>query len=266
MIRTFCRGAIHFLLFARIVVFSFSDYVLRIACRGKSGDVRARAEWLRRWSIRTLKDLRVTVTRRGTPPSAGLLTSNHLSYLDILVLSSTHPMVFVAKSEVRGWPVMGRLARCAGTLFIRRDRKADVARVNAAFDDVIRDGVVVAVFPEGTSWNGEVILPFHSSMFQPVVDSGWKVTPASVGYTMTEGSVSERVCYWGDMTFLPHFLRLLAQRGIHATVTFGPPLPSGLDRKQLAQEARRWTCELGGVPPAEGGGRLTAPRAVSTAR
>ncbi len=175
-----------------------------------------------------------------------MLACNHLSYLDIAVLAAAQPMVFVAKSEVRHWPVLGRLARCAGTLFVRRDRKSDVTRFNDAFAAVVNAGVVLGLFPEGTSSNGRQVLPFHSSLFEPAVMSHWPVTPAWIGYALPDGSVEDEICYWRDMTFLPHFLRLLARKNIEATVAYGTALPPGLDRKHMARELRRQTCELGG--------------------
>jgi 1-acyl-sn-glycerol-3-phosphate acyltransferase len=243
-LRAFFRGLANFGRFSWIVVSSSLDYVFHIWLRGKSSSVTERARWLQYWSSRTLADLNIRVHRHGVPPADGMLVCNHLSYLDIVVLAAAQPMVFVAKSEVRRWPVLGRLARCGGTLFVRRDRRADVKKNNDALAAVVNAGVVLGLFPEGTSSNGRQVLPFHSSMFEPAVASRWRVSAAWIGYSLPGGAVEEAVCYWGDMTFLPHFLRLLAREKIEATVAYASSLPPGLDRKEMARQLHRQVGEL----------------------
>jgi 1-acyl-sn-glycerol-3-phosphate acyltransferase len=101
----------------------------------------------------------------------------------------------------------------------------------------LRSNVVLALFPEGTSSDGRQILPFHSSLLAPIEHQNWTVTPAWLGYRLTDGSVEQDVAYWGDMTFGPHFLKLISKREIHAFVSFGDPLPMDLDRKEIARLA-----------------------------
>jgi lyso-ornithine lipid O-acyltransferase len=173
-----------------------------------------------------------------------VLACNHLSYLDVIVLAAEQPMVFVAKSEIRRWPVFGRLACWAGTLFVRRDRKSDVTKFNEAFAAVVNERVILGLFPEGTSTNGRQVLPFYSSLFEPAAASCWPVSAARIGYTLAEGSVENDICYWGDMTFFPHFLRLLTRKQIQATVAYGPALPAGLDRKEMARQLHQQVGEL----------------------
>jgi 1-acyl-sn-glycerol-3-phosphate acyltransferase len=152
--------------------------------------------------------------------------------------------VFVSKSEVRGWPVIGWLTRCGGTLFVRRDQRGDVARLTSDFRSPIDAGVVVALFPEGTSSAGRLVLPFRSSLFEPAAAHQWPVTPFWLAYSASEGSVEEEVCYWGDMTFLPHLLRLLSIEQITATVSYGDPPPTARCRKELARALHREVCNL----------------------
>ncbi len=225
------------------------DFIFNIRLRGKSSSLPGRAQWLQRWSTRLLQDLDIRVERRGVPPATGVLASNHLSYLDILVLAAAQPMVFVAKSEIRHWPVFGQLTRWAGTLFVRRDRKSDVTKFNDAFTAVVSEGVVLGLFPEGTSSNGRQVLPFYSSLFEPAVKVGWPVSAARIGYTLADGSVENDICYWGDMTFFPHFLRLLTRGKIQATVVYGPALPAGLNRKEMARQLHRQVDDLAGCLP-----------------
>lgn len=179
--------------------------------------------------------LHIDTTHLGSSPTNGILTANHLSYLDIVVLASAQPLIFVAKSEVRNWPLLGWCARCGGTLFINRQRKADVASLALAFAPVIDEGVVLVLFPEGTSTGGDRVLPFMSSLLEPAAQNDWPVSAAWIGYHLDEGSVANEVCYWRDMTFLPHFLNLLSKPSVQAKVVYAPPIPRGLDRKAMAK-------------------------------
>lgn len=232
------RIAIRLTLFLGIVFGSLADSLLRIGSPNKPGQFPARAAWLTRWSSRTLRSFNVRTHYYGTPPTSGLVVSNHLSYLDIVVLASRLPIVFLSKMEVRHWPVIGKCVQCAGTLFINRQRRADVKRVAEEFEPVIQSGVLLTMFPEGTSSDGHQILPFHSSLLAPAENQNWTVTPLWIGYQVDDGSVEQDVAYWGDMTFGPHFLKLISRREIHAFVAFGEPLPKQLDRKELARQAQ----------------------------
>jgi 1-acyl-sn-glycerol-3-phosphate acyltransferase len=220
------------------------NYFFSVWLRGKSASIPARADWMSRQARRILAVLDITVERHGTPPAAGLLASNHLGYLDILVLGSAQPMIFLSKAEVRNWPIFGVLTACAGTLFIRRDKKSDVARFDDAFAGVVNSGVVLGIFPEGTSTDGHRVQPFHSSLFAAAATAQWPVTPAWIGYEVAEGSVENDVCYWGDMTFFTHFPRVMGLRKIKATVAYGERLEGGGDRKQIARQLHRQVCAL----------------------
>ena len=231
------RVFIRLCLFLGIVFGSLLDSLLRVGSPNRAGAYEARAAWLRRWASRTVRVLNIRCHLAGAPPPSGLLLCNHLSYLDIVVLAAHLPMVFVAKSDVRRWPVLGWCVRCAGTLFVNRERRADVKRVLDAFAPILRSNVVLAVFPEGTSSDGRQVLPFHSSLLAPIENQACAVTPAWLGYRLDDGSVERDVAYWGDMTFGPHFLNLISKREIHAFVAFGEPLPAQLDRKEMARLA-----------------------------
>lgn len=198
-----------------------------------------RARWSHRWAKVFLRLLDVELTTRGTPPADGLLTCNHLSYLDIVILAAVQPQVFLSKADVRGWPIIGRLTRCAGTLYVRREKKSDVAHLQEQFEAVIEQGLPITLFPEGTSSDGSQVLPFFSSLLEPAARGGWKVTPGWIGYRLDEGSVADEVCYWRDMTFGPHFLKLLSKPKIYATIVFGEPIERGLDRKEMAKALHR---------------------------
>jgi 1-acyl-sn-glycerol-3-phosphate acyltransferase len=237
MARNSVRAVARLSLFLLFSAAALMDFALRVWLPGRAGAIRARTEWCRRWGRRFAACLRLDVAVQGSPPVDGFLVSNHLSYLDIVAYATTRPLVFVSKAEVRSWPGIGWLTRCAGTLFLKREAKADVVRVAQQFAPLIQAGEVVALFPEGTSSGGETVLPFKPSLFAPATEHGWAVTPSAIRYELEDGEVSREVAYWADMTFGPHFLNLLSKRRIRATIRFGDPIRGESDRKALAKEA-----------------------------
>jgi 1-acyl-sn-glycerol-3-phosphate acyltransferase len=182
----------------------------------------------------------------GSVPTSGLLISNHLGYLDVLVLSSITPAVFVAKREVKSWPVAGWLAQLAGTLFVNRERRMQVGEANEEIQEALDAGTLVTVFPEGTSWNGLEVLPFKSPLLEPAVNSQHPLAVSYIHYEMNDGDASEEICYWGDHTFFPHLLNLLSRRGFRISVRFATVTNPSTDRKELARQLREEVLKLKG--------------------
>lgn len=197
---------------------------------------RARALWLQRLCRRVTRIFRLEIQATGTIPTSGLLICNHLSYVDILVLSSLVPTIFVAKREVKSWPVMGLLAQLGGTLFIDRQRRTHVGEVNDEIQAALNSGALVVIFPEGTSSDGQTVLPFKSSLLEPATRLKHPLNIGRVHYTLENGSDDATVAYWGDATFFPHLLNLLSQPKVRAVVRFAPMPSHSTDRKELAQQ------------------------------
>jgi 1-acyl-sn-glycerol-3-phosphate acyltransferase len=189
-------------------------------------------------------DIRVAV--QGSMPADGLIVSNHLSYLDILCYSSIAPCIFVSKSEVRRWPVFGRLATNGGTIYVDRKSKTDAHRVAQEMAEALTSGVRVVLFPEGTSSGGEDVLRFHAPLFEPAVQEGFAITPAALLYEMKHGDPAQDICYWGDMTFGTHFLKLLSKGNIIARIAIGNSRVGLSDRKQASMNLRKDVVELHG--------------------
>ncbi len=220
------------------------DWCFSILLSGRRRDQAAHAQLLHRWARFTTRLAGCRVTIRGRPPRHGLCVSNHLSYLDVPVYGSVAPMTFVSKQEVRAWPLFGQWAAMCGTLFIKRERKGDVADVGEQMAVILRANVPLVVFPEGTSSGGHTVLPFKSSLFQPAIEHQWSVTPMRIRYELADGSVPDEVAYWRDMTLLPHLLNLFQKKSLQAVVTFGEPLVPGHDRKDLCWRAHEAVMSL----------------------
>ena len=202
------------------------------------------AQWLHESCLRGLAAIGLQLSTTGRFPSGGLIVSNHVSYLDILAFSAALPCVFVSKAEVEEWAIIGRYARWAGTVFVRRHDRPDAARANVSVAASLNSGVPIVLFPEGTTTDGQRVLRFHSTMLQPAIDAGAPVTPCTITYDLEDGEAAREVCWWGDMTFLPHLWNLLGKRDIKARIAFGEPVAAGGDRKQLSHVLHEQVVQL----------------------
>lgn len=198
--------------------------------------LRERAVCLHYSCRRVLRVFVDHVEVHGLRPSSGLLVCNHLSYLDILLLGSLFPPVFVSKSEVKHWPVFGWFGWLSGTVFVRRAKRGEVAEVGGQIRALLDEGHLVILFPEGTSSDGRHILPFKSSLLEPVVGQTGGLYAGCVGYTLADGVVGDDVCYWRDMTFFPHVVKLLSKQFVHARASFSEIEQPAADRKALARQ------------------------------
>jgi len=215
--------------------------------------IAERAHWLHTSCARALQRLGIETGAEGNFPSHGLLVANHLSYLDILVFSALSPCVFVSKKEVRSWPLFGWMASMGGTVFIDRARSTDTHRANSEMTQALSQGAVVVLFPEGTSSDGTTVLPFRPALFEAAIKSDADVSSASISYHLEDGSVSNDICYWGSMKFLPHLLRLLSKRKIRARVRFSAETMKFDDRKLAAQTTQEIVASLAGIGEKTGG-------------
>ena len=220
-----------------IIIGALADFSIHCAFRGKNSRL-TRALWLQRHCRCILNIFKLKPQVAGTIPSHGLLISNHLSYLDILVISAITPAVFVAKREIKFWPVFGQFAQMAGTLFVDRARRTQVGEMNLEIQNALDDGALVVLFPEGTSSNGETVLPFKSALLQPAVGKTNSLFVACIRYALDDGDVGEEICYWGGHTFFPHMLNLMGKRAVRAAVRFAPSEIQTADRKELARQLR----------------------------
>jgi len=174
----------------------------------------------------------------GAVPATGvfLVASNHVSYLDILVLGSLYPSLFLAKREIASWPLFGWIARGAGTLFVDREQARDVVRAGREMSDRLELGLPLTIFPEGRSSRGAEILPFQPSLLEPAARAGVPCWAASISYE-TPGSAaapSRTICWYDSESLLTHFPRLVGLPRVTARVRFAEAPVTSDDRKALA--------------------------------
>lgn len=223
------------------LIWLFSELLLaaisfgpRVRFRSGCPGLKARSFWLHVGCKRVLRVLNIQIHAAGPIPTHGLLVSNHLSYLDILLLSAVTPSLFIAKREVQNWPVFGWFAQLAGTLFANRECRIQVGQLSSEVRTALDQGALVVLFPEGTSSNGRTVLPFKSALLEPATNSSYPLWTSSIHYELWDGDVGEEVCYWKEMTLVPHLLNLMSKRHIKAAVRFSESRTRAPDRKQAA--------------------------------
>lgn len=200
-----------------------------------------RARRVQAWSRNLLAILNVKIEVRGEPPPllpGVLLALNHVSWLDIFVVDALIPARFVAKSDIRGWPVMGWLAERGGTLFIDRSRRHDTARMNHEMVHALAVRHCVAIFPEGTTTDGSRLKRFYPSLFQPAVTAGVPVVPVALAYRQPDGAREPAAAYVDDMSFWESLQRILDRREIRAEIAFLPQLQES-GRREIAERCEQ---------------------------
>lgn len=192
------------------------------------------------WATRLLRILGIALRVEGRPAPQGpmLLVSNHMSWLDILVMHAARYCRFVSKSDVKRWPLIGPLATGAGTLYIEREKRRDAMRVVHHMAESLRAGEIVAVFPEGTTGDGTQVLPFHANLIQAAISADAPVQPVALRFLdKASGRNSAGPLYLGDETLVASLWRTLNGPPIVALVRFGEPQgANGRDRRTWSKD------------------------------
>ncbi len=158
-----------------------------------------------------------------------LIVSNHLSYLDVLVLSKIFPSCYVTSQEIRESFGLGQITTLAGCLFVERRSRSHLSKEISSITRALKAGLNVVIFPEGTSTNGDTVLRFRQPLFQAAIDSGTKVLPATINYKQLNRQPitvhnRDQLFWYGDMTFWNHFTGLAAVDRLDVSVTVGVPI------------------------------------------
>jgi len=210
---------------------------------------------VQRWSRGVVRRAGVVVRLNGVVPGAGMRVvgvANHVSWLDIPVLHSLWHVRFVAKSEVRSWPVVGWLSARTGTLFVERGKHRHAARINNAIHQAFVDGDAVSIFPEGTTTCGDELLRFHASLLQPAVDEQARIVPVAIRYTDAAGQVQTAAAYVGEMSLMDSIAKIVSLPCLFVHVQFLEPIDSaGRNRRELAQLSHARIATALRLPPAD---------------
>lgn len=194
---------------------------------------RIKTRWLRRFGA--IVNLQVNM-EGGLPERRAMLVSNHISWLDILVIGQCLPAYFAAKSDIAGWPVIGYLAKQGGTIFIERGNKQQIKTTSERMTWLLRQNGNIIAFPEGTTTRGDVVLNFHSSLFQPALLTRSLIQPVAIRYS---GAAKEHAPYVDDDVFVRHLIKMLTLDKIEVQLSFLPVLDgAGKNRHILSAEAR----------------------------
>lgn len=196
------------------------------------------------WNRRMLAILKIAIQTEGEQQfSRGeggcLIVANHVSWLDIIVLNAIHPSRFIAKSEVRDWPIIGWLCRRSGTIFIERAMRRDAALINQRVSTLLKQGICVALFPEGTTTDGTQVGHFHSALIQPAIDAGIRLCPVALRYQNEKGEPSAAAAFIVDATLAQSIWNILRSPQLSALMMFNPALPTAnKNRRVLARAAQ----------------------------
>jgi 1-acyl-sn-glycerol-3-phosphate acyltransferase len=223
--------------FAAITAAMLPPFVVRVRLTPEAERVAVRDRWVKRWSEALLDLFTVRPTVHGAPArsSAGrLVVSNHRSTIDIAVLLSTFGGRMVSRGDVSGWPIVGAAARAAGTLFVDRGQASSGAGVIRATRDALRAGDTVCLFPEGTTFDGDEVRPFHAGAFSAALRSGAEIVPVGLAYERGSGAA------FVNEPFLAHLSRMAEADPTRVVACVGAPIPieDGARAATLAKIAR----------------------------
>ena len=217
------------------------NYAIHCACCPYDSLPSARAGWLQSSSRRVLRVFRVEAKTTGNIPASGLLVCNHLSYLDILVLAALAPCIFVAKHEVKHWPVFGWFAKLAGTVFVHREQRAQTGSTVRRIDAALRTGALLVLFPEGTSSGGQTVLPFKSSLLEPATRQPHSLTAGFLRYEL-----GRRRCERRSLLLEGHDARAASHQSVQQARRSSVGAFQSIARRQRRSQATRSTVARGG--------------------
>lgn len=202
---------------------------------------------IKAWSQSTLKILGIQVLHETThthmPPAAEplMLVANHVSWVDVLIIQSIQPSVFVAKAEVKRWPIVGHIATACGVVFVDRGSPSSARRMVDDVSSALHHGYCVAGFPEGTSSEGHTVSLFHANLFEAAIHHQTQVQPLAIRYTHpTTGALCLKAAFVGEIDFMQSLHQVMSAQGIDARIHLGDMLsPNGHSRRTLSHLAYR---------------------------
>jgi len=237
MIRTHLRAAWRLL---RCVVHGLHGLLI-VLLRFSAFDAAQRHLRIQWWAAKMLRMMGIALRVEGAPHRGGtLLIANHISWLDIVAVHAVCPHArFVSKADVRSWPLLSRLIDSAGTLYLERERKRDALRVVHVMAQALAAGDTVAAFPEGTTSDGQGLLPFHANLLQAAIATKTPVQPVAIRFSDSTHAVSRAVEFVGATTLAQSLWMVACGDEVRVRVALLPPRPTAqADRRALAEQLR----------------------------
>jgi 1-acyl-sn-glycerol-3-phosphate acyltransferase len=196
------------------------------------------------WCKSLLTVLNIRIITHGTLPDINvtgtMFVANHVSWVDIHAVNSVRAVRFIAKSEIRGWPVFGWISEKVNTLFTERTKRSDAGRMVELTADCLRAGDCLCFFPEGTTSDGTELKAFKGSLLQAAINAGAQIWPVTIRYPNADGSANREMAYYADMSLLESIRKVLAQRSPVVELHFSPPIATaGYERRGLSLQARQ---------------------------
>lgn len=221
---------------------------------------------LERWSRQLLAILGVAVRTHNAPgafPERCLLVSNHTSWLDIFAVYAVAPGLFVAKSDIRDWPIVGRLVDRVGTLFIERGNRRHARLTNERIVAALESGRLVSVCPEGTTTDGRSLKHFHAALLQPAIDARAMVLPVALRYLDRDDAQTDAAAYVGDDSLVASIWRIASERSLTVELRFVPCFDASLlHRREVTRLAHAAIAAELGLTPAPRAPEATPPAAA----
>ncbi|GAB7141107.1 hypothetical protein RsTz2092_10680 [Deferribacterales bacterium RsTz2092] len=234
-------------------LFLVGAYTARLVYRGNPAKRGAKLAALTHIaSVRMMKLFNVKINVVGdiaclTDGAPCLLLANHQSYIDILFISSIRPTLFLSHIGIQREPVIGTLAECGGTLFVDNTTIAHVRQEMERFATMLKDGNMITLFPEGHTYSGDRIMPFHASFINAAILADGDVLPICIHYDRYNGEPitlanRDKICCYGDMPFLPHIANVYKEmKSAEITITIASRIKTAYkSRKEIADEAKNW--------------------------
>lgn len=206
-------------------------------------DPQQRNRAISRWSASLLDLLNIRVVAEGVVPqqvlSNTMFIANHISWVDIHALNSIHTSRFIAKSEIRQWPVFGFFATSVNTLFIDREKRHEAGKIVDTTRKALQAGDCICFFPEGTTTDGTEVKPFKGSLLQAAIEAKSEVRPFSIHYPDAENRVNTEMSYWGEMSLIESMHNVIRQKQATVVLRFADPINAAdYDRRNLVSITR----------------------------
>ena len=204
---------------------------------------KQKKKYIKNWSKRLLSILKIQLEinqdlNKLLSSKQFLIVSNHISWIDIFLINSIFPISFLSRGDVAKWPLIGKLTKCADTIYIKRGNKKSLSMAASQIENKLNKMNSVFFFPEGFATDGSKLLPFKSNFFQTAINSNINILPLAIRYT-SDDKFTSAPSYSGDISLVQSMLALIQIKNLKAQIFVLPVISNKYDRKVIANEAHQ---------------------------